>query len=843
MRYQIIRFTLHVLKNNMFRRYLTFVIIFLTFVSQVRATHNRAGEITYRQISNLLYEAKIVVYTKTSSNIDRPYLTLFWGDGSNDSLPRVNQTVVAADITRNTYIGTHSYPAPATYTMYFEDQNRNGNVLNIPNSVNTAFFVQSQLTINPFLGPNNSPILLNPPIDYGFALQTFVHNANAYDPDGDSLSYELFVCKGDFGQSCPGYYFPIGTISFTLDSVNGNLIWDTPRNIDQGEWNVAFLIKEWRNGVNIGYVERDMQIEILPPINNKPPVIIALNDTCVLAGSNITFDVTAVDPDTDNVTLSATGGPFQFSPDSATFPQPSTGTGTVTVQFSWNTTCKHTRGNAYEVLFKAIDEFNNPVPPPNMLNHVVFHITNIRVVAPRPENPTAVPLGNSITVGWDKEICDSAKGYHIYRRSGFYGFTPSQCETGVPAYTGYTRIATISSINTLSYTDNNNGSGLIPGNDYCYMITAFFKDSSESYASEEICAQLKHDLPVITNVSIEQTNISTGKAYIAWSKPTELDTNQTPGPFLYILFRSNDYTGNSFAVVDTFFNLNDTTYFDSGINTVNAPWSYKVDFWNITPGNVFKIGATQTASSVFQTPSPTDRAVLLTWSEIVPWSNTEYVICRKNGLGIFDSIGVSISQSFVDSGLTNGTEYCYKIKSIGAYSGGGFVNPILNYSQEVCTTPFDNVPPCIPLLTVTADCNKKQNGLSWHFPDASCPDDILQFNIYYAANTQDDPQLIGTVYYPDTVFIHDSLMSIAGCYTITAVDTVGNESEFSEKLCVDNCPNYELPNVFTPNNDGINDTFHPFPYSFVKNVDIIIYDRWGLKMYSTTNPEIGRAHV
>ncbi|MCK7532596.1 MAG: hypothetical protein MZV63_16970 [Marinilabiliales bacterium] len=61
------------------------------------------------------------------------------------------------------------------------------------------------------------------------------------------------------------------------------MIWDTP--VMQGEYNIAFVIDEWRNGVKIGSVTRDMQIEILA-CNNNPPVIVAVDDTCVTAGDN-----------------------------------------------------------------------------------------------------------------------------------------------------------------------------------------------------------------------------------------------------------------------------------------------------------------------------------------------------------------------------------------------------------------------------------------------------------------------------------------------------------------------------------------------------------------------------
>lgn len=806
-----------------------FCLYFLFFsYSELMATHNRAGEITYERDPNnpLRYNFTITTYTKTSSAADRDTLTLEFGDGTSAVLQRQSKVTVGPDISRNLYKGSHLYPGPSTYIISMTDPNRNGGIVNIPGSVNVPFYIESRLTISPFLGYNNSPVLLYPPIDEGVIGQIFIHNPNAYDPDGDSLSYELIVCKREGGLPIPGYTYPSSSTSFSLDAVTGNLVWDTP--IAVGEYNVAFLVKEWRNGSLIGYVERDMQITIFPG-NNQPPAIQSLSDICVDAGTLVTFNVSATDANGDQITLSATGAPFLFNPDSALFP-PVTGTGSVTGTFEWQTSCARVRRIPYQVLFSARDN-NAQVPLTNL------KMVNITVVGPAPQNPTAVALGSSIILNWNQSTCTEAKGYHIFRRSGFYGFTPSPCETGVPAYTGYTKIASVAGLTNTTYTDNNNGAGLIHGNDYCYMIVAYYPDGALSYASVEVCASLKKDIPVITNVSVTATNAVNGTMYVAWSKPTELDTVAFPGPYEYRLFRANGINAVNFFQVTSFTNLNDTVFNDSGLNTVDGAFSYKVELYNSVNGF---IGKTANGSSPYLRIIPTDKKLILNWSLSVPWINSSYEIFRWDGAN-WISIGFSNTTTFEDTGLTNGDTYCYYVKSIGDYSSSGFVSPILNSSQEVCSSPFDNIPPCPinSLDQLNYNCAEGELTLTWNIPDFDCAPDFSHYLVYYAPDENLSYSVVAVIsQISQNSYSVTNPDSVAGCYYITAVDTVGNESQKGNVICFENCPFYELPNVFTPDGNGLNDLFQPFPYRYVDRVEITIVNRWGQQVFSTTNPDI-----
>ncbi|UPT68771.1 MAG: gliding motility-associated C-terminal domain-containing protein [Sphingobacteriales bacterium JAD_PAG50586_3] len=804
-----------------------FFLLFMA-VQTAQATHNRAGEITYRQVGSFTYEVTIVTYTKISSPADRPRLLINWGDNSADSLDRVSETPVGNDTKVNRYVGTHTYPGSDTYIMYFEDPNRNGGVVNIPNSINVPFYVQTTLVINPFTGFNSSPILLNPPIDDACVDKKFIHNPGAFDLDGDSLAYKLIECRGEDGLFIPGFSFPQANVSFTIDAFTGDMVWDSPQSL--GEFNVAILIEEWRDGVLVGSLVRDMQIRVLD-CDNQPPDIDTQNQICVEAGTVLVLPFTITDPDNDMVTLSASGGPFLLTP----APQilaPVTVNVPYADTLKWQTTCARVRKQPYQISLKAQDN-SNPI------NLVDIETVLITVVGPAPQNLTVNPAGNSMVVSWAQHTCDNVVGYKIYRREGFFGYVHGPCETGVPAYTGYTLVATTDSIVDTVFVDNNNGAGLNHGTDYCYMIVAVFPDGVESYASAEVCAELVKDIPVITNASVTATDGGAGTMYVAWSKPTQINTTAAPGPYIYHIYRGEGFNFANPLLIDSLFNLNDTIYNDGGLNTINSPYSYRIGLINNTPGNRFKMGASTVASSVFLTVVPADNECQLSWAFNVPWNNTLYEVYRKApSQPNFVFLDTTSAGIYVDAGLTNGAQYCYYVKSIGAYSASGFVNPIENLSQEVCATPLDTIAPCPPISTVSSSCDDDENTVSWHPQALPCADEVVEYTLYYKDRFDLPYTVLGTFAPNDTSFLHSNLLSVAGCYYVTATDSAGNESAPSAEWCVDNCPNYTLPNIFTPNNDGINDVFRPFPYKYVQSIDMVIYSRWGNKVFGTKNADI-----
>ena len=115
----------------------------------------------------------------------------------------------------------------------------------------------------PSLGYNNSPVLLNPPIDFANINDTFYHNPSAYDMDGDSLFFRLIPPKQNVLSAVPAYQYPNQIIPgannrFNINSATGELLWGTPQRV--GIYNIAILVEEYRNSILLGTLIRDMQI-------------------------------------------------------------------------------------------------------------------------------------------------------------------------------------------------------------------------------------------------------------------------------------------------------------------------------------------------------------------------------------------------------------------------------------------------------------------------------------------------------------------------------------------------------------------------------------------------------
>jgi gliding motility-associated-like protein len=815
-------------------RILLTAILLLTVASKGFATHQRAGEITYTYISGLTYEFTITTYTYTPSPADRPEIEIFWGDGTSSIVDRILKVNMENNISQNVYVTQHTFTAAGTFHVTFEDPNRNAGIVNIPSSVEIPFFIETILIINPFIGGNSSPQLLNPPLDNGCTNVPYYHNPGAYDPEGDSLSYRLINCRGYDGEDIPGYTLPAASNFIAIDAVTGDLTWDSP--LISGEYNIAILIEEWRNGILIGSMVRDMQITIAP-CDNEPPVV-EVNDTCVIAGSRLDLLVHVSDSTSTHVRLSATGEPLLVQESPAQFAEIYDSVPYAT-HFRWQTVCSHIKKTPYEVIFKAKD--NGP-----QVELVSFKTLRIRVIAPAPKNLNAFPEGNVIHLDWQPDSCSNAIGYDIYRRNGEDDFEPDSCQTGLPPEAGYTKIGTTNNWADTTFTDDGSAYPLYHGNEYCYRVVALFPDGSESIVSEKVCAHIANDAPLIINTDVVTTSPGNGTILVRWLFPPEVDSAAFPPPYHFQLFRKSDTENETLVyTVEAPTNPTDTvSYLDHDLNTMDDDYTYHVEFFNSDT----VIEHSDPATSIFLSIQSADKRLHLSWTNTQPWQNILFTVFRlnENTLG-WDSIATVTEPFYTDYPLENGKTYCYFIEAEGYYWVPDSIGPLFNRSQQACAEPYDNEPPEMPEISITTDCQSVE--FSWIFSSDSAATDAVHYYIYYK------PTLAGTFTcidsfdnseicwpLPCTYTISASGSEVlVGCYAMRVADSNRNITNLTDSVCIDvfECLEYQFPNVFTPNGDGVNDIFTPFlPYHGITKVEMDIYNRWGKRVFRTNNPDI-----
>jgi gliding motility-associated-like protein len=134
------------------------------------------------------------------------------------------------------------------------------------------------------------------------------------------------------------------------------------------------------------------------------------------------------------------------------------------------------------------------------------------------------------------------------------------------------------------------------------------------------------------------------------------------------------------------------------------------------------------------------------------------------------------------------------------------------------------------------------NTLRWSDPNSGCTyfEVISSYKVYYSPDSTKKAEVVGTTQGAgNRLFSYvDPKVGLQGCFTVTALDAKGNESTFSNRVCLNNCNFYELPNTFTPNGDGANDVFKPSKNFFISKISMRIYNQWGTLIKEFSDPQI-----
>jgi hypothetical protein len=295
------------------------------------ASHAMGAEISYIYIGNQQLEVTYTFY-RDCAGIAAPStisLTAISDSGINSASytltptatsPVYIHTVCAGQVTTcngGPYRGVEKWVYTGVINLMTEgmiiyhSENARSSQLN---TITTGgdLFVYARI-INPSGFNNSSPVFnMNPEItlctNTNYCLPTYVSDA-----DGDSLSFQMIAPRTgpnayDTISYLTGYSSlqPFNSSSpVSFDSSNGTFC-ITPSA--SGETSpMAILVSEYRNGVLIGQVERDMQIAIEACINQIPQLSglngVPLTTINVCSGLQNCFFITATDNDSTNTTF------------------------------------------------------------------------------------------------------------------------------------------------------------------------------------------------------------------------------------------------------------------------------------------------------------------------------------------------------------------------------------------------------------------------------------------------------------------------------------------------------------------------------------------------------------
>lgn len=393
----------------------TLLLIFFLFLNQLsKANHIMGGDLTYRHISGFTYEINLTLYGQCGaqgnafdslpvshpeikikkSGVTQPssiFLDVIPGSFA-EITPVCNAFLNSTNcnILNSTIPGVKRIKFSKTITLSGADNlwefifegnlggtyaGRSSTITNVNNAGNQLMYLVAML--NNQSGSNSSPIFTTVPTPFFCANSKQNFNQGAVDSDNDSLKFELTPAlqNGTSVSYVSGFdaTYPLNTTdgNFNLNSINGQMSF-----IPSGAQNALVVnrVLEYRNGVLIGSVIREMTFIILNNCNNIPAKdtienlinsVLSPNKTInVCEGTNnISFQSFFSDGNGDSISVSYAGIPAGANINIA-----NNNTANPTLTFNWNTS---TVPKGFYTFYLTLKESNCPINNQQTISYTI----------------------------------------------------------------------------------------------------------------------------------------------------------------------------------------------------------------------------------------------------------------------------------------------------------------------------------------------------------------------------------------------------------------------------------------------------------------------------------------
>ncbi len=878
------------------------------------ATHLMGGELSYEYDGSItggaFYNVKLIVYrycdtsvTQTAPldpsmflgiyNIDPtiPTNPLVWFSTETLTLvssefvvsapPNSNCTFAStACIERGEYLASVLLPDnPEGYHLVVERCCRNGNIINLDNPGNAGM---SFYTFIPGGIVNSSPQITDISVPYMCIGDTVSLINNAVDPDGDSLVYSFVTpFNGYSGPSVPmpdpfidnnPYVTPIPDIVYAsgysptnflgagsyayIDQFTGLTKYYFP---NQGFYVVAMEIKEFRNGIQISSMRRDLQFIAIVCSPNLIPSFTASGAGTIFnvgEGQSLCFNVSFSDPDGDSLQLLATGPVLNSAIVNPPGVIPNAiGDSVVTSTFCWTPSCGNSRPGPYQFSVTATD---NGCPPKT--TSVIYSI----YVNAGPASLTATVAISQTPPGI---ICQGSQTSFL-ATSNLPGTAPLY-------YWKINGVPSGNNTNTLTSSNLNNGdiiTVMLISNATCLLNDTALSPPYVVAINSQPAPQVTVTSNPVTNLCPQQICLFTANVVNGGLNPTyQWNINGTasgtnnpqftaanpsglmsvyvtvspstgcpPQPSNVIVFNILPYLqpeislvasmldsicpgqAVQFAVSSGLTGASPVYYWT--LNGVNINLSDSIiTLNNITEGDIINASVT----SSYPCLSPT-----FTYADPLVYHIYDSLTANLTDGPLELCAGQSVNLNLLASG-GNFSSYNYNWSYGNSNSGStSFVPPVTNYyygsvTDQCYGTLTDSI--YIDVLPVPhADFYWRPEhpstfDLNVSFTDISIDAITWQWNLGDATYS--------LLQNPEHTYLAGGLYNIQ----LIATNDVGCTDTLSKDLEIENFITAYIPNSFTPNGDGKNDFFGLTGFS-TGGYTMIIFNRWGQLVFSSAGP-------